>query len=129
MRIRILAWQYENIRRMQDLSVSLTKEDGTVYSSALIMMPNGTGKTTTLQLIRAVLSGNATEWNARKVRSYRPANAGVLEGKFILKMQYDQDIYYHILRLDYDAGKAAYETSTAMMEGGFGCRRGCGCRC
>ena len=119
MRIRILAWQYENIRRMQDLSVSLTKEDGTVYSSALIMMPNGTGKTTTLQLIRAVLSGNATEWNARKVRSYRPANAGVLEGKFILKMQYDQDIYYHILRLDYDAGKAAYETSTAMMEGGY----------
>lgn len=119
MRIRILGWQYHNIRRMENLTVDLTKEDGTVYDNSLIMMPNGTGKTTTLYLIRGILSGSATEWRASEVRSYRPPFSDVSEGSFILKMEFDQEIYHYILELDYETGRASYKTSSAMMEGGY----------
>ena len=60
MKVKSLGWEYENIRRMEKLTVRLEhpkKED--VYHTSLIMMANGTGKTTTLYLIRAILSGNA----------------------------------------------------------------------
>ena len=73
MKIRILGWKYENIRRMEDLTVDLTKDNGEAYGCSLIMMPNGTGKTTTLYLIRGILSGKAADWRPSEVRSYRPA--------------------------------------------------------
>lgn len=119
MKIRVLGWQYENIRRMEDLEVDLTKGDGTPYPNSLIMMPNGTGKTTTLYLIRAALSGEALQWKAREVRSFRPPLSEVEEGCFILKMAFGEDIYYYILHLNYEDGTAWYETSSAMMAGGY----------
>lgn len=120
MKVKILGWEYENIRRMEKLTVRLEhpkKED--VYHTSLIMMANGTGKTTTLYLIRAILSGNAEQWGSEEVRSYRPAGSDVSEGKFVLFMQFDEDIYYFVLHLDYLEGTAWYETSNAMMEGGY----------
>lgn len=119
MRIRILGWQYKNIRRMRDVSVDLTGETGEVFRNSLLMMPNGTGKTTTLYLIRAILSGRATEWREMEVRSYCPLSSDVAEGRFTLKIKFDEDIYYYVLHLDYEMGKAWYETSSAMMEGGY----------
>ncbi len=119
MKIRILGWQYRNIRRMKDLTVDLTAEDGHVYGSSLIMMPNGTGKTTTLYLIRAILSGSAADWRAEEVRSYRPPFSDEEEGRFFLKIEFDGEIYHYILHLDYEEGRAWYETSSAMMEGGY----------
>jgi len=104
---------------MKELSVDLTKEKGEVYRSSLIMMPNGTGKTTTLYLIRAILSGSAKDWREADVRSYCPPFSDVSEGKFILKIEFDEDVYYYVLHLDYETGKAWYETSSAMMEGGY----------
>lgn len=119
MKIRILGWKYENIRRMDDLEVSLEKEDGEVFSNSLLMMPNGTGKTTTLYLIRAILSGNAVKWKEREVRSYCPREASDTEGTFTLKVPFDEDIYYYILHLDYVQGKAWYETSRVDLSGGL----------
>lgn len=119
MKIRILGWKYENIRRMEDLTVDLTKDNGEAYGCSLIMMPNGTGKTTTLYLIRGILSGRAVDWRPSEVRSYRPAFSEVPEGRFYLKIQFDADIYHYILHLDYEEGRAWYETSSAMMEGGY----------
>lgn len=119
MKIRVLGWKYENIRRMGNLTVDLTRENDGVYANSLIMMPNGTGKTTTLYLIRAILSGSAMEWKEREVRSYRPAMDDVDEGRFILKMAFNDDIYYYILHLNYEEGTVWYETSSAMMAGGY----------
>ena len=118
MKIRILGWRYRNIRRMEDLEVDLT-ENGKLYPNSLIMMSNGTGKTTTLSLIRAVFSGSAETWRGAEVRTYRPAFCDAAEGSFYLKVQFDQEIYHYILHLDYEEGKAWYETSSAMMEGGY----------
>lgn len=119
MKIRVLGWQYENIRRMDCLEVDLTREDETPYPNSLIMMPNGTGKTTTLYLIRAALSGEAIKWKAREVRSFRPPLSETEEGRFLLKMAFGEDIYYYILHLNYEEGTAWYETSSAMMAGGY----------
>lgn len=117
MKIRILGWSYRNIRRMRDLTVDLTDENGKNYKNSLIMMPNGTGKTTTLHLIRAIFSGKAKEWKASEVEAYRPAFPAE-EGQFSLKITVDEAMYYYILHLDYEEGKAWYETSRARIEGG-----------
>lgn len=122
MKIRVLGWEYENIRRMKHLKVDLEQESRSVYPYSLIMMANGTGKTTTLYLIRAVLSGSAVRWKEREVRAYHPTFADstdISEGKFILKMEFDDEVYYYVLHLNYEEGKAWYETSSAMMMGGY----------
>lgn len=117
MRIRILGWEYENIRRMNKLRVDLRQKDGSIYPNTLLMMSNGAGKTTTLHLIRAVLSGNAVYWKEREVRSFRPVGSDVTDGYFLLRMEFDGEIYCHILHLDYEEGRAWYETSSAAFNG------------
>lgn len=117
MKIRILGWEYENIRRMNKLRVDLRREDGSVYPNTLLMMSNGAGKTTTLHLIRAVLSGNALYWKEREVRSFRPVGSNVPDGYFLLRMEFDGDVYCYILHLDYEEGRAWYETSSAVFNG------------
>ena len=70
MKIRILGWEYENIRRIGKLCIDLTRGSGDVYENTFIMMPNGTGKTTTLRLLRAMLTEpGASEWKEKDVRS------------------------------------------------------------
>lgn len=57
--LEILSWRATGFR-CPDHHVDFTKPDGTVYPVTLLQMPNGTGKTTTLALLRAALSGTAT---------------------------------------------------------------------
>lgn len=117
MKIRVLGWEYKGIRRMKELKVDLEKSKQVVYPNTLIMMSNGAGKTTTLHLIRAVLSGNAVEWKEREVRSFRPVGSEVPEGQFILRIMFGTDIFYYVLHLDYEEGRAWYETSSALTGG------------
>ncbi|MDJ0557211.1 MAG: hypothetical protein QNJ68_22755 [Microcoleaceae cyanobacterium MO_207.B10] len=50
---------------------------------SLIQMPNGTAKTTTLNLIRAAMNGEANKWNAEKVKSFRRVNQFNSRGTFL----------------------------------------------
>lgn len=75
--LRILGWKAEGLRCPDhELSFELDKQ-GSVHPITLIQMPNGTGKTTTLQLLRAALSGEAAagQWPPSKVRSFRKATS------------------------------------------------------
>lgn len=120
MKIKILGWEYENIRRIEKLTIDLTKADGSIYENTFIMMPNGTGKTTTLKLIRAMLTEpGANNWKEKEVRSFRPTFKEASEGKFSLKVMFDEDIYYYVLHLDYDLGEVRYETSRVAKSGGL----------
>jgi DNA sulfur modification protein DndD len=120
MKIKILGWEYENIRRIEKLSIDLTKADGSIYENTFIMMPNGTGKTTTLKLIRAMLTEpGASAWKEKDVRSFQPTFKEASSGKFSLKVMFDEDIYYYILHLDYDLGEVRYETSRVAKSGGI----------
>jgi len=120
MRIRILGWSCENIRQFRNLDFHLEDENGLPHIF-LVMMRNGTGKTTTLNLIRAVLS---EEDITNDVLSYKPTEYECDEGKFTLTMQYDNKRYFYVLKLDYLHGKYQYFTSTTGERGGFESGRG-----
>lgn len=119
MKIRIISWKYENIRKMGNTEINLSMKEGGVYPISLIMMPNGTGKTTTITLMRGLLSGKAVQWNEKTVRSFAPLRQTADMGCFQLKMSFDNKIYYYILKLDYVEGKAAILTSQAEDIGGL----------
>lgn len=119
MKISILGWEYENIRRMGNMKIDLEDSNGKVYGNTLIMMPNGTGKTTTLRLICAALTGKADEWVEKDVRSYKPAYKSCSKGRFCLKIRFDDKLYYLIMNFDYDLGEVRYETSRTGRSGGI----------
>lgn len=65
MNIEVINWKYENIRKMGNVEVEICKKSGEIYPVSLIMMPNGTGKTTTVTLLRGILSGRAVSWDEK----------------------------------------------------------------
>ena len=56
--------------RCPDMAVDL-RRDGRVPGVTLVQMPNGTGKTTTLELLNATFSGSAQGWRPEDVRAFR----------------------------------------------------------
>ena len=118
MDIRILGWGYENIRRFGKLDIDLTQGNNTLPHVTLVMMRNGTGKTTTIHLIRSILNGSATSWSAQQVREFRPKEHEATNGKFYLKIRFNMDVYYYVLAFDYKNGTASYETSRVSNTSG-----------
>src|SRR5215213_9465405 len=54
--VRIAGWEAKGLR-CPDHRVSFENSVGGTHRISLLQMPNGTGKTTTLKLLRAALSG------------------------------------------------------------------------
>lgn len=124
MKIQLLGWRYKNIRKFENLEINLVFNNDNVIPITIIMMRNGTGKTTTLMLLRAIFSGKANTWGREKVRSYRPTNREVSEGSFSAKVRYILDdgsskVYRYVLHLNYETGSAYYETSYPERHGGL----------
>ena len=118
MEIKIIGWSYENIRRFENLTIDLVNGGRPLPHITLVMMRNGTGKTTTIQLIRAVLNGSATNWTAEQVREFRPKDKDISCGTFCLNVKFDSDTYYFSLLFNYDAGVATYQTSRVRADSG-----------
>ena len=89
---------------------------GAVPSVSLVQMPNGTGKTTTLELLNATLSGSAQDWSPEQVRLYRRGREGTV-GRFKASLLVNGKPLSIELRLDYGTGKASYR-STRPGSGG-----------
>lgn len=118
MKIKILGWGYENIRRFDTLNFDLRQDDDLTPHIALVMMRNGTGKTTTTTLMRAVLSGSAVYWTSEQIRDFMPQHGQPEYGKFFLKVRFDEDEYHFILTLDYMRGTVSYQTTRIGLSGG-----------
>jgi DNA sulfur modification protein DndD len=85
MDLRIVEWRYKNIRGMRDVQIQL----GDIPAQwTLIQMPNGTGKTTTLTLMRLALSGEIPDPDL--VRSFRPDDR-TPSGEFVLRITVDSE--------------------------------------
>ena len=108
MRMIIKSIKYHNIRRMSDLTIDFTK-DGQLIGKTFVMMGNGTGKTTTIELLKGVLSGEAANWNSKKVKEYRHKDEA--EGSFEIMTEFDGRPYAYILQMDYEQGTAKISTS------------------
>ncbi len=113
MDVRIQGWKYENIRGgMRDVEIDL----GRVPPRwALVQMPNGTGKTTTMALLRAVLAGEPLA--ASTVRDFRP-DEDAESGRFELRLLVEDRPVRLEVRFDYLAGEATYWTTRAALHAG-----------
>lgn len=109
MRIDLVGWESEGLR-CPDVKIDL-RRDGKIPQVALIQMPNGTGKTTTLQLLNAALSGEAEGWPGDKVRRYRRKHDTRGEGHFKATLLVDGRPLSIELILDFENGQTRYKTT------------------
>lgn len=92
-----------------------------MHPISLIQMPNGTGKTTTLTLLRAALSGVASDggWPPPKVRSFRK-DANTTDGIFQVSLMHNDRRMTITLRFDFEENSITYSTTLpAGMKRGF----------
>jgi len=118
MRINISGWSSRGLR-CPDVDIDLRQADGTPFHAAFLQMPNGTGKTTTLELLKATLSGEAVNWDDTKVRSFLRRGATNPSGQFIIKLLVDGKPLTFELDLDFEHGRATCAT-TRPGSGGIG---------
>ena len=113
MDVRLTGWRSKNIRgglRDIDIDLGLPPKRWT-----LVQMPNGTGKTTTMVLLRATLAG--AELSTQAVRDLR-ADDNVETGFFEVRLTIDKKPIRLQLRLDFRDGSATYWTVRAETRGG-----------
>lgn len=122
MKMTILSIEYSNIRKFSELKVSFADENGAPYKNSFVMMGNGTGKTTTITLIKGLLDGTAQSWDTNYVRSFAPLNGAQKNGFFKIHVKFDDKMYIYVLSLNYETGKAETYCTTAL-QGGLGPRR------
>ncbi len=122
MNIKLLSLEYDNIREFENLEISFTNESQDVSPVNLVQMPTGTGKTTTIKLLRYTFSGKANDekyFPPDKIKSFSPQfSTNKTKGEFKVKLKIDGEIVYISLELDYKNGTARYYTSKASEEGG-----------
>jgi len=84
-------------------------------------MPNGTGKTTTLTMLRGTLSGSAKEWNSQKINEFRRSGDSTKTGLFVVKLMLNDNPLTLELTLNFNQGRADYRTSygTGIRDGFF----------
>ena len=113
MQITVLGWSYKNIRGgLRDVTIDLVRGND---RWTLIQMPNGTGKTTTMTLLRAAFTGEMLSPQA--VRDLRAADDTV-EGQFELRLLVDQKPFRIQLRLNFRDGLASYRTARSVERSG-----------
>lgn len=116
MRISLQGWSAKGLRA-PDIDIDLTGVEGAPARVALVQMPNGTGKTTTLELLRAALTGEASGWTPAQVRELRRPGESNDEGHFRVTLLVDgKPVTFEIL-FDFEAGSAAYRTTTSSSGG------------
>lgn len=119
--MRIAGWKAEGLR-CPDHELSFLTPDGKVNPITLIQMPNGTGKTTTLELLRAALSGSATQdpWDPVRVRSFRKRGDSRKDGLFRVILLHNQHRITLSLALNFEDGTMRYTTTVPSgMKQGF----------
>lgn len=110
MKMSILEFEYKNIRKISSLQISFRNKDGGVIKNNFVMMANGTGKTTTMTLIKGLLDGSAAKWPADYVKSFSPTTTTGDTGEFSITVKFDEKQYKYFLSLDYANGTAKIET-------------------
>lgn len=117
MKMSILGIEYKNIRKISELKLSFVDADGNPIKTNFVMMANGTGKTTTMGLIKGLLDGTAVNWDVKDVKQYAPKSFEADMGWFKITVKFDERLYIYTLYLDYNKGEARIETVTTEKGG------------
>lgn len=115
MNIELTGWMSTGLR-CPDAEFDL-KSGSAVPKVTLIQMPNGTGKTTTLTMMRAVMTGEASTWPEERIRAMRRPGFQNNAGVFAVFLRIEGKPLTLELRLDFDEGKATYRTSSPGLGG------------
>ena len=103
LQLRILGWRARNLRGyLRSADIRLDPDSAPI---ALLQMPNGTGKTTTMSLIRTVLSGRRPV----DIASFRGSDSAS-EGFFELRLKLDEDLYTVGIRFEFNTREAFFYT-------------------
>ena len=117
--VRLLGWTAQGLR-CPDHEVSLTRPGDIPYHVSLIQMPNGTGKTTTLELIRAALSGPGVWTDPQSVAEFAPHGTAGEDGKFDVRLMVDGERRFTIeMTFRFDTGKVDFHTTWRGVETEF----------
>ena len=119
--MRILGWKAEGLR-CPDHEIRCSNEDGELNPVTLVQMPNGTGKTTTLELLRVALSGSAAEekWDRAKIREYQKKNNERSDGLFEVRLLLNDRRVTIRMEFDFENERIYYKTThTAGQRNGF----------
>jgi len=119
--MRILGWQAQGLR-CPDHEIDCRQKDDAPFPITLIQMPNGTGKTTTLTLLRAALSGAADgdAWDRNTIRELRKRDSDSDEGLFELRLSLNGKRITIRMEFDFDSGRVTYKTTWGSgQEEGF----------
>lgn len=118
MRLRLIEIRYKNIREIKDLKISFLSKGSNVYKNTLIQMPNGTGKTTTMKLIRYALDGSAVNAEKEEILSFKPLfKTDDTKGEFEVKLSLDGAIIIITMEFDYDDSTVKYSTTRTKHDG------------
>ncbi|MCG3775337.1 MAG: hypothetical protein JW395_2169 [Nitrospira sp.] len=109
MRIDLASWESSGLR-CPDIKIDLRNGDK-IPKVALIQMPNGTGKTTTLNLLRGTLSGTAAGWEPGFVKSLQRPGDTSKTGMFKVTLLVDGKQLTIELTLDFDTGEVSFKTT------------------
>ena len=111
MRVQIVGWRSKNLRGyLRDFKVNLSAAD---HRWTLLQMPNGTGKTTTMDLLRIAFKGIAPDSDT--IMSFR-ADDTVTEGFFELNLLIDDNPHNIRLNLNFRSPRLTFQTGS--IEGG-----------
>ena len=118
--LRILGWKAEGLR-CPDHEIDFLEGRDRPFGVSLIQMPNGTGKTTTLELLRAALSGNLEgREESADVGRFRKKDSASDHGTFEVRLQLDDKPLTVTLEFDFVLGRVDYKTTWGSgQEHGF----------
>ena len=115
MQINILGWKADGLRCPDhEVNFSANREAKPIN---LMCMPNGTGKTTIIELIEAALTGNAEEFDKNKIKQFQ--NKSRSDGSFVLRMSLvEEDSKEKIINftLDFDFKEGTVTNQTLADE-------------
>ena len=109
--LRILGWEAQGLR-CPDHEIDCCSDEDNPIPITLIQMPNGTGKTTTLELLRAALSGNAETWDQDKVQQLKKKDSDQETGLFELRLAHNGKRITVRMEFDFELGQIGYKTTT-----------------
>ena len=104
--MRILGWKAQGLR-CPDHEISCADAEGNPYPVSLIQMPNGTGKTTALALLRAALSGAAIDqgWDRHTISEFRKRNSDQPDGLFEVRLLLNDRRATVVMVFDFENGR------------------------
>ena len=119
--LRIAGWKSRGLRCPDHEIVLENDRTREVHRVSLIQMPNGTGKTTTLQLLRAALSGETTAeaFGEEDIRALRKRDVSATEGEFQVRLVVDGRPVTITLTFDFNERRVRCSTTlpAGLMRG------------